>query len=77
MEIKKFWRELIILILFVVLAYVLGRGYESKIVEGLILENQRLNTMKLNTETVISQNAPIETQRIFQQLGYDIIIAQQ
>ena len=71
-----YWKELSIVILLVILAFLIGRRYESVLVRDLINENQRLQIMKINTEQIINQSSNPSTQSLFKQLGYDVMITQ-
>lgn len=66
------WRETLITVLLVILAFILGRGFESKYVQQLALERQQLLQLKQQTELMISRNGNEATKNAFRKLGYSI-----
>lgn len=68
------WKLMVIFILAVALTFIIGRGYESRYVEELVIRNMQLEQLKLRTEQLINQNANRNARISFKQLGYNIII---
>ena len=68
----KYWRETVIIVLLVVLAFIIGKGVERKTVDSLFDSNQKLVFLKMNTETFIAQNGDATLRQIFRRLGYQI-----
>ena len=68
------WELLVIVILAIALAFIIGRGYESRYVEGLAARNIELEQLKLRTEQFVDQNLSGSGRAVFRQLGYEITI---
>ncbi len=72
MKFLKYWREILIFILGLGLAYIAGRDFESKYVQQVVIERQQLLQLKQQTELMISRNGNEATKNVFLQLGYSI-----
>lgn len=80
----KYWREtvigvlvVIVMVLAIYLAYLKGRGYESRFVQDLIVQNQQLGSMKVTTERLIQQSNNPQTIAAFRQMGYNVTVPTQ
>jgi hypothetical protein len=62
----------IIFLLAIALAFLIGRGYESRYMASVLSEHSELYALKVRTEQLVNQNPDEKTRRIFMQLGYDI-----
>ena len=70
----KHWRDTLITVLLVIVAFILGRGFESKYVQQVVIERQQLLQLKQQTELMISRNGNEATKNAFRKLGYSISI---
>jgi len=62
----------VIFILTIALAFLVGRGYESRYMSSVLSERSELYALKLRTEQLVNQNQDETAKRIFKQLGYEI-----
>jgi len=69
----KYWREILIFILGLGLAFIAGRGFESNYVQKLIFERQQLLQLKQQTEIIIARDGNEATIQVFRNLGYTIL----
>ena len=69
---QKYWREAVIFILAIILAFFVGRGYESRFTEGIIRQNQTWGKMISQTEQIVSQVPDRATRETFRRIGYNI-----
>jgi len=68
----KNWKDILIVVLLVVLAFILGKRFEARAINEIVQTNLQLSAQKLNTELAITKNGSDELKNYFRQLGYNI-----
>jgi hypothetical protein len=63
----KNWREVLLVLLSWVIIWLLARGYESLLIQKMILQKQ-------TTETLITQKGSPDLKQVFKNLGYDVVV---
>jgi len=67
----KYWREILIFVLGLGLAFIAGRGYESQYVQRLAIERQQLLQLKMQTNQLLNQVSWNEqSKQSWESLGY-------
>ena len=69
-------KTIAIIVLMIALAFILGRGYESRYMASVLSEHSELYALKIRTEQLINQNPDEKTKWLFKQLGYDVKVSE-